>query len=169
MRIKGSKNKIKGFLILAVLAVWGIIIYNLINYINSSDSDSQLNNGKKSGIDNRSQTDKAKLINLDTVSFIELNKSPFELGKIVIEKPKIVTPKIVVKTTAPPKPKLNYQISGVIVSNNRRLVIFEDLTNNQTLFLSEGESYRNIVIEKIDVEKIILKENESEQLIVLKR
>lgn len=162
MKSSASKNKLVYFLVLAVIGLWGIIIYNIIGYF-KSDDDTNLNLNNQTKNHSIPTAYKFSNVDLDTLSFRQLNKSPFEFEKEAVVVPKVIKPFI------PPPPVLNYNISGVIINGGKKLVILNDLTNNKTIFLSEGDNYKSISIKSIDVEKVIVIENHVEKTIVLKR
>ena len=48
-----------------------------------------------------------------------------------------------------------------------KLVIFEDITNNKTLFLKEGEVYNNITIKEIGKKSVgLIEENEVKEIMI---
>ena len=56
-----------------------------------------------------------------------------------------------------------------MIIKNEKLAILQDLTNNKTLFLKEGEHYKSLLVKSIDVEKVTYLENKEEKVIKLKR
>ncbi len=159
-----TKNKLTYFLTLAAIALWGVIILNVVNYFKEVHNDKSTIVEKPTNYDNKILPTKFSQVDIDTLSFVELNKNPFEFGNIVLPVSKPVMKKIV-----PLLPIINFKISGVIINGDKKLAILNDLTNNQTVFLSEGKVYKNILIKSIDVEAVTVIENNQQKVLVLKR
>jgi hypothetical protein len=160
-----TKNKFTYVLIAAVVLLWGFIIFNIVGYINSGDESSVNDHVNKIKLPAKSSNIKFKRVDIDTLTFTRLNKNPFVFEKRIVKVSKIIKPKF----TLPPPPTINFNISGVIINENKKLVVFNDLTNNKTVFLSEGDKYKDIKIKSIDVEKVTYLENNQEKVIQLKR
>ena len=155
---KDKTNKVILLLVLSTIVIWGVVIYKVIDYLNSSGTnESEIIKQEESvdpGLLNRGEKN-----SLDTISFTELERNPFifvERQKITATKQKNNLPKRIV----PPikKQKINYAINGVIINEKHKLVIFEDLTNNKTLFLKEGEVYNEITVKEIGKTKVSIVE-----------
>ena len=160
-----KKNKFTYILTAAVALLWGIIIFNIVGYINSGDENVTAVHINKIKFTSKSSDIKFKPVDIDTLSFTSLNKNPFMFEKRIVRAPKTFTPRI----TPPPMPTINFKISGVIINKDKKLVVFNDLTNNITVFLSEGNTYKDILIKSIGVEKVTYLENKQEKIIKLKR
>ena len=164
MKSYTAKNKLTYFLILATIALWGVIIFNIINYFKKDDQDNLTSLAKSSYYDPKTLPAKFTEVDIDTISFVELRKNPFEFESIISQAPKQVLQKYI-----PPPPALDFMISGVIINGDKKLAILNDLTNNKTIFLSEGDSYRSISIKSIAVERVTVMENHKEKVLFLKR
>lgn len=162
MKVFKGRKIFNYLLILIVINVWGVIIFNIINYF-KSDNDTDITiNAQKPII--KASYGKYHEVNLDTIAYIHLGKSPFVFRQTIV-KPVILTkPKLLTSV-----PQMRFNISGVIINNVSRLVILQDLSNNQTVFLSEGDKYKDITIKKIDVERVLISVNRKDKEIVLKR
>ena len=157
-------------LILIVLSIWAIIIYNVINYFNSSDKEEIAAAPIAGSVPVSVKTNKYRTADIDTLSYTALGKSPFALGTRIEEKPPAPKP------AAPPKakilptvPKLNYKITGIIINGGSKLVVLEDVTNSKTVFLREGETYLHLHITLIETEKVSLLEDKTPKEIVVPR
>ncbi len=164
MKSYTAKNKLTYFLILATIALWGVIIFNIINYFKKDDEDTSTTSAKNNNYDPKTLPAKFTEVDIDTISFVELRKNPFEFEGIISQAPKQVLQKYI-----PPPPALDFMISGVIINGDKKLAILNDLTNNKTVFLSEGDSYRSISIKSIAVERVTVMENHKEKVLFLKR
>ena len=68
----------------------------------------------------------------------------------------------------PIKPKLAYEIKGIIINDRKKLVVFEDKINSKTVFLREGEVYQILKLIKITTDRVILIENGAKKEISIK-
>lgn len=57
------------------------------------------------------------------------------------------------------KKPLSYLIKGVIINNNSKLAIMQDITNNKIVFLRKGDRYQGIKIKEISATNVTLLEN----------
>ncbi len=135
--------------------LWQFIIFNIVGYINSGDESTINIHINKIKFSVKSSNIKFKRVDINTLAFTRLNKNPFVFEKRIVKVSKITKPKF----TLPPPPAINFNISGIIINNNKKLVVFNDLTNKRTVFLSEGDKYKDIIIRSIDVEKVTYLEN----------
>ena len=101
----------------------------------------------------------------EEIKYVKLERDPFLFPKVKVLKKKSVQP---VKQI-PKVPLLNYRISGIIVNEKSKLLIFEDNTNKTTVFLHEGETYKDIKIKKIDEEKVVLIEQGKRKEIIMSK
>lgn len=159
--MKGIKTKPRTlvFLILITVIVWGGIFYYIIDFYKAynDDSSEKVSYSLENPIPNEVRP--ATETNAD-VLYQNLERDPFVFyGRIeslpVIDKTPKTKPIIIV----PPPPKISqYKIMGTIINGDSRLVILEG-DNNETHFLRVGESYKEITIKSITLEKIELLEN----------
>ena len=143
-----------------VFIIWGLVIYKVMDYFNFSDADETKNVLVDDPV-NQVLSSNIRKNNIDTLNYIELDRNPFIFAarqKITVTKQKNKPP----KKQIPPvkKQKINYAINGVIINEKHKLVIFEDLTNNKTLFLKEGEVYNEITIKEIGKKNVSIVEAE---------
>ena len=123
-------------LILIVLSIWAIVIYNVINYFNSSDKEDTAAAPIAGSVPAGVKTSKYRTADIDTLSYTALGKSPFALGTRIEEKPPAPKPVNQSKLkTPPPAPKLDYKIMGIIISGGSKLAVLEDVTTSKTIFL----------------------------------
>jgi hypothetical protein len=158
-------------LILVVLSIWAIIIYNVINYFNSFDKEDTASAALTDNFPARVITNKYRTADIDTLSYTAPGKSPFVLGTRIEEKPPAPKPAVNLPKVKepPPLPKLNYKITGIIISGGNKLAVLEDVTNSKTVFLHEGESYLHLHIKLIETEKVSLLEDKTLKEIVVPR
>lgn len=155
-------SKIIVFLTVTTIVIWSVIIYNIITYFLPSDDilDNSLLNGITTVNDNKSNGVETK----DEIQFEKIDRDPFSL-------PKIETSQKVAKNVKskpiPQIPLIIYKINGVVINDNNKLIILEDITNQYTAFLHEGEEYKNIKIKIISDTKITLMEDKEQKEIFL--
>ncbi len=164
-----KQNKIKIILIIAVLIIWGVISYRMVIYFNGDDENNietiELNDTASMHNANPKSLDDTSL-----VAYVKLDRDPFKYFK---EKPKYVSPKPKVNRFIPiivEKPQeMNFRISGVIINDSSKVIIFEDVDKSKTVFLREGESYNSITIKNITKTKVEIEENKIARVIELAR
>jgi hypothetical protein len=98
------------------------------------------------------------------VTYVDLKRDPF-----LFKKKRIVRKR---EKTAPAKQMkfendIDFVINGVIWKKNRKLVILQDRTNNSTMFLHEGEKYKNLEINFISPTSVSLLQNNKEKKITI--
>jgi len=157
-----KKKKLYWFLVLVTITIWGIIILKIVQFFANKDeyvieTPDNLFYNKEVNSENLSI---GTLIN-----YIELERDPFTFSRTFknesdrpINSPNVESP----LRNNDIHNKIEYRINGVIINPESKLVIFEDVTNNKTLFLKEGDVYYNIVIKEIGKRKIVI--NEGNQL-----
>jgi len=162
MKIITRKNKLTLPLILVTILIWGFIIYNIVEYFNPTDDNPiEVAPDAYSSPSPKKQT--IKSMYEEKIEYVKLDRDPFLFSKVEPPKQKIVKPVKAVPKTSP----LNYRISGIIINNKSKLVIFEDNTNNNTLFLHEGETYKDIKIKRIFDSKVELIEMGKLQVVTI--
>lgn len=163
MKFTKAKDPIFLLLLVVVIILWGVIITKVINYFTSNDEqeieiiDEQINSSlfsKRSNAESEAN-----------IEYVKLNRDPFVLNPIrnVIKK--------VVKKEEPEKPKeyLNFLVNGVLINNKSKTVLIQDQTNNQTVFLKEGDEYKSIKIVSISPSEIKIKENNEVRTVYISR
>lgn len=163
-------------LIPSVLLVWGIIGYQILGCLSGSE-DEIIEVSDDSSFNDILSSRKNTLSDSVKIKYISLERDPFRFKKKIrnndsVKTPqRIMRPPVVVKPLRDKyeqqKPKLNYRINGAVINSSRRLVIFEDLSNNKTMFLKEGEAYNEIIIKEIGKTKVIVvEENEPKEILI---
>jgi hypothetical protein len=152
-------------LTIASVIIWGIILYNIIAYF-TLPSDPVVH---KTGENTLVTADEVKVNQTDELKILEYEKLPRDPFLFAKTKNQRVAKKIRRKKK-PDSPPIKYRINGIVLNNNSRLVVFEDLTNKKTLFLREGEAYSDIQIKKISETNIILTERgEKKEILIYTR
>lgn len=175
MKIKAKNNKAVIFLLIVTLAVWGAILYNVIKYYKSrsgsEDAGEILTSFTEEGL-KASSVNKSSVESYGTaMQYKSLDRDPFRMEKarpkednIPVKKSSPHEEKLI-----PVKPRLNYKISGVIINKGNKLVVFEDVTGGKTLFLREGDTYKDITIESVLMDKVTLSEDGLTKEIMLQK
>lgn len=145
-----GKNKFAVPLLLIVLIVWGVIIYEIINEFNIDESVIKLPEDNYLSRDSLVYN-KKKVIELDTIQYVKFRRDPFVFLKSIKRKNKKP-----VKQLTQVQTNLEFKVGGVLINAKRRIVILEDLTNSKTIFMREGDSYKNLIIKKIEKGGIVL-------------
>ena len=154
MKLIKRQRKLTFPLIILVIIIWGIVLYRVIFYFSFTDEDMIISEDISN--DNSSITEHNFSMQ-DTIPFIELSRDPFVFTKI--EKPPINTHQEKKISTKKIPPEFSYNINGVIINDKQRMVVIEDLSNHQTIFLREGDIYKSIKVRKIDTNILSLIEN----------
>jgi hypothetical protein len=166
VNLKDKKNKLTVPLIIITFALWGLIIYKVINYLNSPGED------KSEMVIDKNETASLPLRNNlqqeEALANSTIERDPFVFRKKQPVKPINEIVPIQVKKVIPPKLLLNYVVNGIIINQKSKLVLFEDRTNNKTVFLREGEQYLSVRIKKIFTDKVVLIEDSIKKEIVVK-
>ena len=157
-------NKPNLFLFLTVTVIWGVIGMKVFYYF-TTGNETEIIGG--SGIEfdaGINQEDIRPVSEADDVSYVDLKRDPFLLKKqrvagkkkkdIPVEQPKIAE-------------DIDFVINGVIMKEDRKLVILQDKTNNSTMFLREGEKYKNLKINFISPSTVSLLQNNKEKKITI--
>lgn len=155
MKIAHSKKNYKVyFLLLGVIIVWGSIIYRTIGYF-TNDNSTAISQTFTSDLPTKIASNTNGLKKETKLDYLELKRDPFSLtvrrdNSTLKRKAKII------KNNTPALPKIKYQIKGIIISGKRKLVIFEDITDNKILFLRKGQAYKGIIIRNIESTTVTL-------------
>ena len=159
-----SNKKVLTLLTIAVLVIWGAIGYRSVIYFFSSDNSEneiQLEHDLvKSDLDN---------INFElsetSIEYRKLDRDPF-LYTMLKKKPdkKSLVKQRVTKTKVD---TIDYRINGVIINDKSKMVILEDVTNSNTLFLREGEKYKYIIIKKVLSNSVMVLENKKKREVLI--
>lgn len=158
-----GRNKFAIPLLLIVLIVWGVIIYEIIIEFHPGESVLILPEENYLSRYNL-ESNKKKAIEFDTIKYVKFRRDPFVFVKSIKrggEKP--------IKQLTQVQTILEFKVGGVLINAKRRIVILEDLTNSKTLFMREGDSYKNLIIKKIEKGGIVLLNNgKTEEIRILK-
>lgn len=148
-----GRNKFAIPLLTIVLIVWGVIIYEIIIAFNTDESiliPPQENYLSRYNPESNNK----KAIEFDTTQYVKFNRDPFVFVKSIKRQNKKPIEKVIKVQT-----NLEFKVGGVLINAKRRIVILEDLTNSKTIFMREGDSYKNLVIKKIDKGGVVLLNN----------
>ncbi len=165
MKVDAKKNKMLVPLLAAVLIIWGLIIYNIIErlYLDDENVTESIAEPEFYKPTKKRNRENYRLLNL---SYTKLKRDPFVLKPV----PKI-TPEqqaAAVQKEKQAKPALSYKINGVIVNDKSRLVLFEDLSDKSTHFLRKGDEYKTIKIISISDILVTLTEDGKKKEIEIK-
>lgn len=173
MKIKGKNNKAVIFLLLVTFLVWGTILYNVIKYYKSrgdgevTETKAFFDEAGSKSSGNMSQVD----VYDDGMKYQSLDYDPFRMEQAIpsessfrVKKSAFLEEKII-----PAKPRLNYRISGVIINRGNKLVVFEDISEGKTVFLREGEIYKDVIIESVLMDKVTLTDDGLTKEIMLQK
>lgn len=126
MKLKTKNSKVVLLLLVITTITWGIVIYNIIDYLDSSDNaDVEIIAEENPLLLNNVNNDKSS--RADTILFIKLKRDPFTFAgkqrKVIRQKNTSPPPQ---KKQKPPvnKQKIKYAINGVIINDKSKLVIF---------------------------------------------
>lgn len=154
MKIVSKNSKLLIPLLIFVVIVWGMIIRNIVNYYHSENEDDELNYSKGS-------EKPAETTGLTFSEYPSIVRDPFS-WKTQIEQREHSTRESGQKIREPIiVPQLNYKINGIIINQGEKLIVFEDRSDMDVIFLREGDEYKNIIIKEIKIDCIILLENGS--------
>jgi hypothetical protein len=146
-----KKNKITIVLLTATLFLWGGILYNIILYFTSQEEKEPEVIVENSGLNLKHIREADKMD--ENILYKEISRDPFvfRIKEPVIEE--------ALPVNTPPQPKLQYSIAGTIITSTNKLVVFEDRSNNKTLFLREGDEYNGIKITSVSGDHIKIMED----------
>lgn len=158
-----GRNKFAIPLLLIVLIVWGVIIYEIIIEFHPGESVLILPEENYLSRYNL-ESNKKKAIEFDTIKYVKFRRDPFVFVKSIKRGEKKPIKQLTQVQTI-----LEFKVGGVLINAKRRIVILEDLTNSKTLFMREGDSYKNLIIKKIEKGGIVLLNNgKTEEIRILK-
>ena len=153
------KKKINIPLIIIVIVIYGLVAVKAIDYFKSNGDDSNQDSITNEDVSMASNSNHSKQGLDDSFKFKDLLNDPFTFTKM---KKANDTAKVHKKIVSKPPvfvPSLQFQIEGVIINNDRKMITFVDLSNNKTVFLREGEKYSTIKIKSISKDKVEVVEN----------
>lgn len=159
--IKIGSKKINYFLSSLILFIWSAVFYVVWNG-NPSDVEVDLNTQQNENINSFLSLN---ISAPDSFYSIKLNRDPFQFEKIIEPSEKVKSSNVPVSTSLH-KPA-RYKINGVILNNRRKMIVLEDLDENRTIFLREGELYKTLLIKSILKSKIVVVDNHKEKIIEL--
>jgi hypothetical protein len=152
-----KKNKFY-LLLTAVVIVWGIIIFNIIDRLNDNDYEVIDDNFAEKLNIYKEINDEDDIEN--ETELYTLSRDPFLLKEIKKPVKKAPSRKKLKKEIK--KPSLKFNVQGIIVNANQKLVIIEDLTNNTTVFLGKGDKHESITVLEIKDDNIVKLKVETE-------
>ncbi|HEX2982186.1 MAG TPA: hypothetical protein VHO28_01445 [Ignavibacteriales bacterium] len=147
-------------LIVITIAVWGYIIFRVVAYFTQPEEDSSVLINSEASADLGSIQKETS--SQEEFIYEELDRDPFKLTEYKKEPPP--QPKIgFIEKPFLSEPEFYYKINGIVMNGSGGLVILEDITNNSTHFLREGEQYKTLQIKRISNNKVILSEKSVEK------
>ena len=158
-----TSNKSNLILLLSVTVIWGVIGTKIFYYFNAGNDSEITGNAilEFEAAVNDEDINPGDVTK--NVSYIDLERDPFQLKKRAVIKRK--------KEVPVERPEIendiDFVISGVILKEDRKLVILQDRTNNNTMFLREGEKYKNLKINFISPTSVSLLQNNKEKKITI--
>lgn len=159
------KKKINLPLVFLTIVIWSFILYTIAETL-LFNSETQ---PEDSSVQNSDYIRNYKITDNDPFRYEQLEKDPFSLQKKAKNKP--VTTSFVKKSpevieqTVNDESIIQFNVSGVIINTNNKNVIFKDITNNEVIFLKEGDEYKGLIISKINKEKVEIVDKRSGKLI----
>lgn len=152
-----KKSKAVIPLIIAAAAVWGIIVFRIIDYYSGAAEETQviINDENLIPVVNDINESASRAYNPKPIK-----RDPFTKQKTNTRETIPAPEQRIVKidNTPEPQPMIEYRITGTIINSGSRMVILEDITNNRTEFLREGDEYKNIKVMKINYDTVELRE-----------
>ena len=160
-------------LVIITIIIWGIIVKNIIAYYSN---DSVEKTEVISLPENMEITDSVKKENSSFVNtiYLSLPKDPFVFHdnpeRITKQETKInrLSGKRFNPNNGVSPKSLNYSIKGIIINASNKMVLLEDRTENNTVFLRERDFYKNIRIKKINAGVVELEEDGSTKTVIVK-
>lgn len=178
MKKRAGKNKLLIPLTIVTLIIWGAIIYNIIEYYSSNDNEA-IEVIEAPEILEQTNIASSSINDLQSVEYLEIERDPFKFMKgNNARSNKQIEPTVNPNHKKPLIPPINntnststlkYSINGVLINNENKLVVFEDLTNDKVVFLRENENYLQITIKEIGESKVSLLENGNTKEIDIKK
>ncbi len=137
------KNRAAIVLLVAVLTIWGFILNHIIEYLTSS-GESTIEKIEQMEISGNDSAPSNNYLQKSISKLKPIKRDPFILHKV----------KTASKKTTTDKPPLKFNITGIIVNNNSKIVILEDLTDNSSHLLKRGEQYKTVKILDIKISEV---------------
>ena len=148
-----NKKKLNQLLAGVVFIIWAVIIAQVVNTLIKNRSDSN-----NSDIIKDEQSLLPASVTKDTLvsNEIVLDRDPFELNPVIVH----YTAPAKEPAKADTKPAgIMFRVGGVVINNERKVVLLDDLTNKKTMFLREQEHYLNLQIISIKQESVVISDN----------
>jgi len=154
MKLIRKKSTSFFLLLISVLLIWSIIFWKIYSHY-SGDQNDEINI-EHTLSDTIYNTNESLKEPDEQIPYVKLDRDPFTFKR----QKKIIKTKKNKELPIPPvqKEQINYSIKGVIINNSSKMLILHDETNNETVFLREGEKYKYITIKKIKQSIITLSE-----------
>ncbi len=155
--MKNIKNKkLNLLLIMILLIVWGAV---LMRFFNSEKIYSSPNSNYKIN-DHLENYSAANISVKDTFRNVNLSRDPFnyQFEKKVSNKSKSI--KNVVDEN---KKQFEYKINGLIMSGSSKVAVILDLNESKTIFLREGETYKDLKVRSIHKNEIYIRDGKGDK------
>ena len=153
------KKKINIPLIIVVIVIYGLVALKAIDYFKSNDEDPKADSNSDEDLSLVSNSKQSKHELDDSFRFKNLLNDPFTFTKMKKTNDTVKVYKKIIKKPPVFVPSLQFTIEGIIINNDRKMITLVDLSNNNTVFLREGESYSSIKIKSIGKNKVEVVEN----------
>ena len=153
------KKKINIPLIIVVIVIYGLVALKAIDYFKSNDEDPKADSNSDEDLSLVSNLKQSKHELDDSFRFKNLLNDPFTFTKMKKTNDTVKVYKKIIKKPPVFVPSLQFTIEGIIINNDRKMITLVDLSNNNTVFLREGESYSSIKIKSIGKNKVEVVEN----------
>ncbi len=158
------KKKINIPLMVLTFIIWGIIVYSIAEAVwfgkeNRGQEMTELVHGFE---ENHTATSPQEF------EFEYLDNDPFSLS--VKEKLKRNIESIPVSEPVQPKQvieeeTIQFAVSGVVINSDSKNIMMKDITNNEIVFLKEGDEYRGIKVVKVQKDQVeFIKINSGKQI-----
>jgi hypothetical protein len=138
------KKKINIPLILVTIIIWGIIVYSIAAAVWFNVEDEQK---KETSLDYN--FDKKETSENSSFEFEYIEKDPFgsTLRKMVVESTTNQNPvKIEIKKE---ESVINFSVGGVVINGESKKIVFNDETNSNVVFLTEGDLYQGLKVLRV--------------------
>lgn len=147
------KKKINIPLIIITIAVWGIILYSIAEIVwFKQESTGDVGSGFITNYDEN------KIEGFSSeFHYKYLDKDPFKL-KTKVKTQKSIETKSLIKPVQNEQivedEWSNFTLSGVVINSGNKNIILNDHSNNEIIFLKEGEQYKGLKVAKVSKQQV---------------
>lgn len=149
-----NKKLLNRILIFGVVLIWGVISVQIIKAILKKHEDKiKLD---EPVIENNYSTKPPYGMDSISTALQVLLRDPFEFNKPVVKQ----EPLPIDHREVDRKPAgIMFKVGGIVINENRRSVLIEDLTNKKTVFLRVNERYLNLKIIALKYDSAVIDDN----------